>query len=31
MISLDKKILSDLDVAGKKVLVRVDFNVPQDA
>lgn len=28
---MDKKILSDLDVAGKKVLVRVDFNVPQDA
>ena len=28
---MDKKVLSDLDVAGKKVLVRVDFNVPQDA
>ena len=27
---MDKKILTDLDVAGKKVLVRVDFNVPQD-
>lgn len=27
---MDKKILSDLDVTGKKVLVRVDFNVPQD-
>ena len=23
-----KKIVTDLDVAGKKVLVRVDFNVP---
>ena len=23
-----KKAVSDLDVAGKKVLVRVDFNVP---
>ena len=28
---MDKKILSDLDVSGQKVLVRVDFNVPQDA
>lgn len=27
---MDKKILKDLDVAGKKVLVRVDFNVPFD-
>jgi phosphoglycerate kinase len=25
---LNKKIVTDLDVAGKKVLVRVDFNVP---
>ena len=25
---MDKKIVRDLDVAGKKVLVRVDFNVP---
>lgn len=25
-----KKSLSDIDVAGKRVLVRVDFNVPQD-
>ena len=24
----DKKMVTDLDVAGKKVLVRVDFNVP---
>ena len=23
-----KKIVTDLDVAGKKVIVRVDFNVP---
>lgn len=27
---MDKKILTDLDVAEKRVLVRVDFNVPQD-
>jgi triose-phosphate isomerase len=27
---LDKKTVRDLDVAGKKVLVRVDFNVPFD-
>ncbi len=27
---MDKKILTDLAVAGKKVLVRVDFNVPMD-
>ena len=27
---MDKKTLRDLDVAGKKVLVRVDFNVPFD-
>lgn len=25
---LNKKIITDIDVAGKKVLVRVDFNVP---
>ena len=25
---MDKKTVRDLDVAGKKVLVRVDFNVP---
>jgi phosphoglycerate kinase len=24
----NKKMLTDLDVKGKKVLVRVDFNVP---
>ncbi|MCK8824843.1 phosphoglycerate kinase [Fuchsiella alkaliacetigena] len=28
---MDKKILKDIDVAGKKVLVRVDFNVPMEA
>jgi phosphoglycerate kinase len=27
---MNKKTISDVDVAGKKVLVRVDFNVPQD-
>ena len=27
---MDKKSLLDIDVAGKKVLVRVDFNVPFD-
>lgn len=27
---MDKKTVRDLDVAGKKVLVRVDFNVPFD-
>lgn len=27
---MDKKALRDLDVAGKKVLVRVDYNVPMD-
>lgn len=27
---MDKKTVRDLDVAGKKVLVRVDFNVPLD-
>ena len=25
-----KKTIEDIDVAGKKVLVRVDFNVPLD-
>ncbi|HKC73613.1 MAG TPA: phosphoglycerate kinase, partial [Chloroflexota bacterium] len=25
-----KKTIEDLDVRGKRVLVRVDFNVPQD-
>ena len=27
---MDKKTLRDIEVAGKKVLVRVDFNVPFD-
>ena len=27
---MDKKTIRDLDVAGQKVLVRVDFNVPFD-
>jgi len=27
---LNKKTIEDIDVRGKKVLVRVDFNVPQD-
>ena len=28
MTSLNKKTIEDIDVAGKKVLVRCDFNVP---
>src|SRR5919109_1525395 len=28
---MNKKTVSDIDVAGKRVLVRVDFNVPLDA
>ena len=27
---MKKKTFKDIDVAGKKVFVRVDFNVPQD-
>ena len=27
---MKKKTFRDIDVAGKKVFVRVDFNVPQD-
>ncbi|KAJ1471367.1 phosphoglycerate kinase, partial [Baffinella frigidus] len=27
---LDKKSIADIDVTGKRVLMRVDFNVPQD-
>ncbi|MBS5114950.1 MAG: phosphoglycerate kinase [Erysipelotrichaceae bacterium] len=27
---MDKKTIKDIDVKGKKVLVRVDFNVPRD-
>ena len=29
-MSFTKKTIDNLDVAGKRVLVRVDFNVPQD-
>lgn len=29
-VTIMKKTLRDIDVAGKKVLVRVDFNVPMD-
>ena len=27
---MDKKTVRDIEVSGKKVLVRVDFNVPMD-
>jgi len=27
---MDKKTVRDVEVAGKRVLVRVDFNVPLD-
>lgn len=27
---MEKKTLKDIDVAGKKVLVRVDYNVPMN-
>ena len=27
---MSKKTIEDIQVAGKKVLVRVDFNVPMD-
>jgi len=27
---MDKKTVKDIEVAGKRVLERVDFNVPQD-
>jgi len=30
IMSFNKKTVEDVDVAGKRVLVRVDFNVPQD-
>ena len=30
-MSFNKKTVEDIDVASKKVLVRVDFNVPQDS
>jgi phosphoglycerate kinase len=29
-VKLNKKTIEDVDVRGKRVLVRVDFNVPQD-
>jgi 3-phosphoglycerate kinase len=29
-MALNKKTIEDMDVTGKRVLVRVDFNVPQD-
>ena len=29
-MNLAKKTLADVDVKGKRVLMRVDFNVPQD-
>jgi len=29
-MSLNKKTINDVDFAGKRVLMRVDFNVPQD-
>ena len=29
-MNLNKKQLKDADVSGKRVLMRVDFNVPQD-
>src|SRR5471032_1352956 len=29
-MTFNKKTVEDIDVAGKRVLVRVDFNVPQD-
>ena len=29
-MSLDKVSINDIDVKGKRVLMRVDFNVPQD-
>ena len=29
-MTYNKKSIADIDVQGKKVLVRCDFNVPQD-
>ena len=29
-MNLSKTSIADIDVAGKRVLIRVDFNVPQD-
>jgi len=31
MSMMDKKTIEDIDVSGKRVIVRVDFNVPLDA
>ena len=31
MSSYNKKCVEDIDVTGKKVIVRVDFNVPLNA
>ena len=31
MEKVRKKTIRDVDVAGKKVLIRVDYNVPMDA
>ncbi len=28
---MDKKTIRDIDVSGKRVLLRVDFNVPKNA
>ena len=30
MYKINKKTVEDIEVKGKKVIVRVDFNVPQD-
>ena len=30
-MAYNKKTIEDIDVSGKKVLVRCDFNVPLDA
>ena len=30
-MSLNKKTVNDIDFTGKRVLMRVDFNVPQDS
>ena len=30
-MTVDKKTVRDIDVANKRVLLRVDFNVPKDA
>ena len=29
-MNYNKKTIRDVDVAGKKILLRCDFNVPQD-